>query len=275
MRLTWLTDTHLNFIDTNGVDEFLLTVKESGPEAIAISGDLAEAHDVIGHLRRMEEVWKVPVYFVLGSHDYYGNRIREVRSAVGRLASKSRFLHYLTVAEPISLSPDTVIMGHDSWQDGRFGDFMGSPVVIEDFRQIKDLMPPQNAPDPVGILLQPQRLALMQLLAEEAANHIATFLPRALSSARQVVLVTHVPPFRETCWYRGKVSDNDYLPFFACKAVGDVLLRIMSCHRDRQLLVLCGHTHGGGEMLVRENLRVMTGRATYGEPEIQKIITLP
>jgi hypothetical protein len=36
--------------------------------------------------------------------------------------------------------------------------------------------------------------------------------------------------------------------------------------------VLCGHTHGGGEILVAENLRVVTGPAEYGKPEIQQIM---
>jgi predicted MPP superfamily phosphohydrolase len=39
-----------------------------------------------------------------------------------------------------------------------------------------------------------------------------------------------------------------------------------------KLLVLCGHTHGGGELQVLENLRVVTGPAEYGKPVIQRII---
>lgn len=35
---------------------------------------------------------------------------------------------------------------------------------------------------------------------------------------------------------------------------------------------LYGHTHGGGEVQVAENLRVVTGQAEYGRPEIQQII---
>jgi hypothetical protein len=36
--------------------------------------------------------------------------------------------------------------------------------------------------------------------------------------------------------------------------------------------VLCGHTHSGGEVHVVENLRVVTGPAEYGKPEIQRVI---
>ena len=78
---------------------------------------------------------------------------------------------------------------------------------------------------------------------------------------------------------KGKRLDNncqgrpdDYLPFFSCKAVGDVLLEAAQSHPKCQILVLCGHTHSGGEISVAENLRVVTGPAEYGKPEIQQIM---
>jgi predicted MPP superfamily phosphohydrolase len=39
-------------------------------------------------------------------------------------------------------------------------------------------------------------------------------------------------------------------------------------------VVLCGHTHGGGDVQVAENLRVVTGPAEYGEPEIRAILSV-
>ena len=36
---------------------------------------------------------------------------------------------------------------------------------------------------------------------------------------------------------------------------------MVSSHPKCQILVLCGHTHGGGELQVAENLRVVTGLA--------------
>ncbi len=69
----------------------------------------------------------------------------------------------------------------------------------------------------------------------------------------------HIPPFREAAWYRGRPSNDDFLPFFSCEAVGDVLLETARSHPKCNFLVLCGHTHGGGEIEVAENLRVLTG----------------
>ncbi len=46
----------------------------------------------------------------------------------------------------------------------------------------------------------------------------------------------------------------------------------MAAHLDRQMTVLCGHTHGGGETEVLPNLRVLTGAAVYGEPKVQRVL---
>ena len=80
-----------------------------------------------------------------------------------------------------------------------------------------------------------------------------------------------MPPFREACWHEGRISDDDWLPHFTCKAVGDVLSEAMRARPDRQMTVLCGHTHGAGEAEILPNLRVSTGGAVYGEPEVQRV----
>ena len=89
-----------------------------------------------------------------------------------------------------------------------------------------------------------------------------------------VIAVTHVPPFKEAAWYNGRHSDDNYLPHFACKAVGDVMRRIMEANPQSRLTVLCGHTHGSGEVRVMENLQVLTGGAEYGNPVIQRIFDI-
>lgn len=83
---------------------------------------------------------------------------------------------------------------------------------------------------------------------------------------------THVPPFKEACWHDGEISDDKWLPHFACKAVGNVLEKLMIEHPDRQMTVLCGHTHSSGRAEILPNLFVKTGGAEYGSPAIQEII---
>jgi Icc protein len=54
--------------------------------------------------------------------------------------------------------------------------------------------------------------------------------------------------------------------------VGDVLAEAMAAHPDRNMTVLCGHTHGAGEAEMLPNLRVLTGGAVYGMPRIQRVL---
>ena len=50
---------------------------------------------------------------------------------------------------------------------------------------------------------------------------------------------------------------------------------VMAAHPDKEMLVLCGHTHGAGECQVLPNLRVLTGGAEYGRPTVQRMIEVP
>jgi hypothetical protein len=115
------------------------------------------------------------------------------------------------------------------------------------------------------------RWEVLKELGDEAAAHLRRVLPGALETYHDVVLLTHVPSFREACWHEGQISDDDWAPHFTCQASGRAILEIMRLHPDRRLTVLCGHTHGGGETQPRQNLQVITGGAQYGNPAIAKV----
>jgi hypothetical protein len=48
----------------------------------------------------------------------------------------------------------------------------------------------------------------------------------------------------------------------------------MAANPQSRLLVLCGHTHGTGELQVLDNLHVLTGGAEYRNPVIQRIFDI-
>ena len=87
-------------------------------------------------------------------------------------------------------------------------------------------------------------------------------------------MATHVPPFAESCWYKGQASDGTWTPFFSSKATGDALLRLAHDFPDVQFTTLCGHTHSEGRFQAADNLCVYTGRATYGAPDLAGTVTL-
>ncbi len=209
----------------------------------------------------MESSLQCPVYFVLGNHDFYHGSIADVRTSVSRLVSSSDRLRWLSISGVVKLTAKTCLIGHDGWGDGRHGDFHGSEVELNDFLLIQELSGlPKN-----------DLLAKLQRLGDEAGSHFQALLPQALGMCDHIVVLTHVPPFLEAAWYDGLYCDDDWLPFFSCKAAGDVLKDTMLRCVHQRMTVLCGHTHGGGSSRISANLTSFTGPALYGHPRIQRL----
>ena len=263
MRLAWLTDIHLNFVRPPALEAFLDALAATEADAFVISGDVAEANDVAVHLHGIaERVWR-PVHFVLGNHDFYRGSISGVREKVRALCSVTPNLHWMPDAGAVPFTDEACLVGHDGWGDGRLGDYRESDVMLNDWGLIAEFGGFGENPD--------ERLAKLNALGDEAAAHFRAVLPDALARFRHIVVVTHVPPFREACWHEKRISDDNWLPHFTCKAVGDALVEAMAAAPGRTMTVLCGHTHGGGEARILPNLRVLTGGARYGEPAVQRV----
>lgn len=261
MKTIWLTDIHLEFLNDSGFSLFIQELGDKNADAVLISGDIAQAPTVEGYLSKMAQTLAIPIYFVLGNHDFYHGSISGVRAAVTRLSKGSPYIHWLNVCSAIYLNSTTCLVGHDGWGDARLGDYHNSAIMLNDFLLISELTGLSR-----GDLLQK-----LQHLGDEAAEHFRTVLPETLKSAEHLVVLTHVPPFLETAWYDGCYCDPDWLPFFSCKAAGDILSEVMQKHPDKRMTVLCGHTHGGGTSQILPNLVTLTGRAHYGHPVIQEI----
>ena len=261
-RVAWLTDVHLNFLSGAQTRGFLQTVASARPDAVLVGGDVAESHDVCEYLALMREVIHAPINFVLGNHDYYHGSIVETRRRVADYCAERADLHYLAAdTGPRELSPHVGLIGHDGWADGRTGDFARSMVSMMDYRLIAELSSRDKR----------SRWDMLQALGDEAAAHVRKLLPEALGQYRDVMLLTHVPPLREACWYDGAISDDEWSPHFTCVAMGEAILEIMADHPKHRLTVLCGHTHSRGECQPAPNLQVFTGGAEYGHPAIQRV----
>jgi len=260
----WLTDIHLNFVSSSNRSRFYDLVREQKLDALLLGGDIGEADSVIQFLAEMEDSLHIPIYFVLGNHDYYRGSIAEVRQAVARHVAASRWLRWLPLSGVVSLTGNTVLVGHDSWADGRLGNFARSGVMLNDYVLIAELRG----------LRKPDLYAKLNALGDEAAEFLERCVSDAFSQRRNVVVLTHVPPFRDACWHEGAISHDDWLPHFACKAVGDRLATLARAHPERSLTVLCGHTHSPGVARILPNLVVYTGAAEYGSPIVQRLLDL-
>ena len=267
MRLAWATDIHLNHATNAAQHKFCQAVKDQA-DALVVTGDIAESPTIGRFLTAMMTLAERPCYFVLGNHDYYRGSIADTRFYVAQLVGEAKNLVYLNLTGVVELTPHAALVGHDGWADTRLGDFDDSDVILNDFLLIEELCCWKDS----HTLDKPALRQALQALGDEAARHLKAVLPVAAEKYPHVIVATHVPPFREATWYQGRPSADDYLPFFSCKAVGDVLLDVAQSRSGCQILVLCGHTHGGGEVQVLENLRILTGPADYKKPEIQQII---
>lgn len=265
MRLAWTTDIHLNFVDAETRRRFLNELDQDA-DAVVITGDIGESHDVCRYLTEIEQALKRPIYFVLGNHDFYRSSIVRTRNAVSQLADESECLVYLTASDIVELTQRTALIGHDGWSDSRLGDFANSDVVLTDYALIAELQHLH------GAFLDKELLGeVLRSLGDESATNLSPKLQRATDRYDEVIVATHVPPFREATWHEGRHSDDNWLPHFSCKAVGNVLIEAAEQRPACQQLVLCGHTHGAGETDMLPNLRVLTGGAVYGKPTVQRV----
>lgn len=267
-RIAWLTDLHLDVLNAlnrfERIDLVCNEIKDSSVDAVLITGDISTAWELPDHLQYLATRIQKPIYFVLGNHDFYHSTLTEVRAYIYHFTKESNILNWLTRMGAVELTPMTALIGHDGWADGRLGDYQKSDVDLSDYHIIRDFFS----------LDKQKRLHKLNQLGDIAADYIRSTLPIALEKYQNVIFATHVPPFKEACWHEGQMTNDDYLPHFACKAVGDVLRELMSANPERQLTVLCGHTHGEAQIRILDNLLVLTGGAGYGEPRIERILEI-
>jgi predicted phosphohydrolase len=208
-KIAWLTDIHLNFLEADTRIQFYQSIAKTNANAILITGDIAEANDICEILCEFNAHTNIPIYFVLGNHDYYSGSIKNVRKKILTLCEKNTNLAWLGIPKTITLSDHTILVGHDGWADARYGDFDSSPVNLNDSRLIAELFQ--------AFLLNKSALKnQMQKLADKDAEVLQHTLNKAIqSNYKKVIIATHVPPFPECCWHKDKPSDENWLPYFS------------------------------------------------------------
>ncbi len=82
MKLSWITDIHLNFMELSGRKVFYQNILKTNVSAVLISGDIAEAPTASEMLIEMAQHIDKQIYFVLGNHDYYHGNVVTVRKEI-------------------------------------------------------------------------------------------------------------------------------------------------------------------------------------------------
>jgi UDP-2,3-diacylglucosamine pyrophosphatase LpxH len=254
-RLLWLTDLHLEFLSRRQSAAFLSRLAAQKPDAALIGGDISTATRIVQDLKAIQATLQVPVYFVLGNHDFYHGRIEKVRGQIRALCSEIKNLHWLEDAGCVRLDDDLALVGHGCWGDGRAGDFWGSNLELNDFYRIEDFKGLHRA----------ERLSLLNHLGEEAADYLGRFCREAADCCQRVFVLTHATPFWETCLHEGRPAPEG-LPFFCCQRAGEVLRKVASEFPKVTFTVLSGHTHHHACRQILPNLKSWVLGAVYNEP---------
>jgi len=249
-------------------------VKEESFDGVVISGDIAESHNLRGLLEAFAKaIAPRQCYFVLGNHDYYKSSFERVRETVKNLEQPN--LVWLDDAEPVLLDDKTALVGHQGWFDGRSGSPEKSRIIMSDFELIKELNESYHNEQTFLHYGREELLKKLRELGKQAAEEAKPKLYEALKLRKEVIFVTHFPPFKGACWHEGKLSDNQWLPWFTCVTMGEMLAEAAHHHPNNRILVLCGHTHSSGVYDHLPNLRILTGKAVYGAPDICGVLEYP
>jgi Icc protein len=239
-RLLWITDLHLEFQRAGSYAWLAKAIKSSGASALLLTGDIMPSLRLPSALIKLVESVGVPVYFVLGNHDYYGWSIAETETAVDQAlyaAKKSkRALIWLDRQDgPIPLDRRTTLVGTGGWGD--FSGFEGCGYAeLNDEWEIKEFLS----------LRGPALAQYHQQLAHQSAEKFRPKLEAALETSSQVIIGTHVSPFRGSTWHEGNISEPAFLNRFCNATLGRVIEGCSQAVPGTKIFVICGHTHSGG-----------------------------
>jgi len=284
MKIAWATDIHLDFIthpsnpiaSAKNLDVFSKLLNKNNPEYIILTGDISIAPHLLDHLIALESRTLVPIYFVLGNHDFWRGDIETVRRTMTRLSSGSERIRYLSAIPYVMLSNDIALIGHDGWYDGLNGNPHDTPFNMNDWYQIADYVSVNkmgskgpNSPNIDAIL------GVARRQAKKATQHIADGIKSMLAQQKpkKIIIATHVPPFTNPIDL-SKNSPPDLYPWYSSKTMGDMLLSAAKAYSNISFEVFCGHIHTKYEGQITPNLILRSGAAEYAAPNTQGVFDI-
>lgn len=259
IKIAWIVDPHFDFVPVDQISKISATISQEDVDFVLISGDLGNSTNLSKVLKKLDFCLNVPVFFVLGNHDYYAGSFDDVNATVKKVVEKSKNLNWLRGIDVFSLNDDICIIGHGLWADGVAGSGAKSPVRLNDHCMIRDLR-----------LGQTELYKKLKSLGKAAAEELSIGLEKALKRQFKTILIlTHAPPFVEATLYEGKPSEPDWLPHFCCATVGNMILRKMKKFPNSNVKIFSGHTHFFAQKKISSNISIEVGAAEYGDPSVK------
>lgn len=258
MKLGFATDIHLDadgfrlltgYPDQRAAGERLA----ADHDALVVTGDISTGEHFEAHFRAFCEGAKIPVYFVLGNHDFYDAPESVVR------ATAAAFPGYLDGSHIIELSPRVALVGRTGWYDTLSGcpsTFRAQGDSIKDWKRIERLVDCWRIPQ----LLE--RTCIKW--SEEETEKAVPLLEAAARGYQEVFFATHFPCFTAACF----APDGGWWPWSINTTMGVALRKVVDRFPNTDFTFLSGHTHRGGRKQLGPNLLCVAGQATYGYPRL-------
>lgn len=266
--LLWGTDFHLDHLVTpDAVLNFGKYLADENPDCdgIIITGDIGTGTSFPRLLTEFKEGFQKDVYVVLGNHDYFYGSFENL----DRVIAEHPDVHHLT-SKPLVID-DVAIVGSEGWYDFMLGNEY-TPVELEDMFAITDLDKVRTAY--ANFRSTPEAKESFERVKEacrKRSEYLASNLYKVLDDAiepRNILICTHVPPYAGATWYRGEVSNNDWLPWFSSKKMGEAIETFASINPGYNVKVICGHCHSSGYYKSPAGVEVYTGRAKFRNPDV-------
>jgi predicted MPP superfamily phosphohydrolase len=269
-RLAWCTDIHLDSTgDTDhGAMQLCNKIKAADVDGVLLTGDISTGAQIVYHLSVLERELQMPIYFVAGNHDFYHRSVAQGRKQLKEVTEVSSYLRYMSTVPFLTLTPTTALVGHDGWYDCLNGDLNKTTFFMNDWRLIQEF----------AELIKTHRSKEIPSKAQEfsrdACVHVVGGIKAAIRRHRDIVVITHVPPWADIAKHEGRTQDDEHLPWYTSRMMGDTLLAAANAYPSHNFTVLCGHTHGRYSKQIAKNLIAHVGGAAYGLPEVQPIIVV-
>lgn len=257
-KYLFFTDTHFDFSAELNVQFFIDQVRKAEPTGIFITGDISNGNAIARDLGYLAANLDCQIYFNLGNHDYYLSDFNTVRDQINKLCAKYDNLFWMEKEGLISLNEDTILIGSDGWYSA---DFTGKSVLLSSDWMFN-----------WGLLFLPfeEKIKKFKSMAQESADNLQFKLNLALqTNSSKIIVMTHFPPFKECI--KPRLFKNYWYSYEVNRPMGKVLLEAAVSNLNKEIEVLCGHTHKNNNFYPLPNLKIITGKGKFFSAKFESL----
>jgi len=264
MRFVLGSDLHLDHLSPEERKEFFgrVTASCDDPDTVLlVTGDITSQKTLFEHIDGLAQSSRGRMLYVLGNHDYWGGSFAQANTTLRPHGMVDGHAVFMDLVDRVQLESDLCVVGESGWYDGRNG-WQGRPkFIMNDWFYITEYRNNRTYSEK----------AFSEIIADARAAILEKKLQAALAAGnKRIIVLTHVPPWVETCRHLGRPSDQKALPWFSSQVMADTIDQVAKENPDVMFEVLCGHTHDGFKHHRDSNLHVHVSGAAYGAPYVRE-----